>query len=280
LVVDGQLAPASVSDTTAERASGEANTRIVAAWQRASPPGKRLVTLAKTTRYGAYMALLAPSILSADFGRLAAEVEDVDAGGCDWVHVDVMDGRFVPNLTIGPLVVQAVRRATKKPVDVHLMIVEPERWIDAFIDAGADIVTVHEEACVHLQRALSVIKARGKRAGVSLNPSTSEEALRYVAGDVDLVLVMSVNPGFGGQKFLPSQIEKVGRIRGLLDEAGNRDALIEIDGGIGVDNIALVAEAGVDAFVAGSAVFNQPDRKGALTALRAAALAGEQRRRR
>jgi len=238
------------------------------------------VTMATTARYGGGMAIIAPSLLSADFGRLAAEVKDVDDGGCDWLHVDVMDGRYVPNITIGPLVVQAVRKATAKPLDVHLMIVEPERWIDAFVDAGADGVTVHEEACVHLQRAVTVIKARGKRAGVSLNPSTSEEALRYVAGDVDLVLVMSVNPGFGGQKFLPSQIEKVRRIRKLLDDAGNTGALIEIDGGIDVGNIGAVAEAGVDAFVAGSAVFNPSDRKAAIAALRAEANAGTARRRR
>jgi ribulose-phosphate 3-epimerase len=224
------------------------------------------------------MVLIAPSILSADFGRLAAEVADVDGGGGDWIHVDVMDGRYVPNLTIGPVVVQAVRKATTKPLDVHLMIVEPERWIDAFVDAGADGVTVHEEACVHLSRALQHIKGRGRRAGVSLNPSTSEEALRYVAGDVDLVLVMSVNPGFGGQKFLPSQLEKVRRIRRLLDDAGNRDALIEIDGGIGADNAADVCAAGVDVLVAGSAIFGKPDRRAAIAALRQAGDAGVARR--
>ena len=225
------------------------------------------------------MTIIAPSILSADFGKLAAEVKDVDDGGCDWVHVDVMDGRYVPNLTIGPMVVEALRKATTKPLDVHLMIVEPERWTDAFIDAGADGVTVHQEACVHLQRTLMTIKDRGKRAGVSLNPGTSEETLRYVAGDVDLVLVMSVNPGFGGQKFLRSQIEKVRRIRAMLDAAGNTKALIEIDGGVGLDNIAEVCAAGVDAVVAGSAIFNKPDRKAAITALRAAADAGRAERR-
>jgi ribulose-phosphate 3-epimerase len=225
------------------------------------------------------MAIIAPSILSADFGRLADEVKDVDAGGCDWLHIDVMDGRYVPNITIGPLIVDAVRKATKKPLDVHLMIVEPERWVDAFVDAGADGITVHEEASVHLARTLQVIKSRGKRAGVSLNPGTSEETLRYVAADVDLVLVMSVNPGFGGQKFLPSQVEKVRRIRKLLNDAGNTAALIEIDGGIGPDIAALVGEAGVDAYVAGSSIFNKPDRKSAIAALRAAADEGIARRR-
>jgi len=222
--------------------------------------------------------IIAPSILSADFGRLAAEIEDVDVGGADWIHVDVMDGRYVPNITIGPVIVSAARKATKKPLDVHLMVVEPERWVDPFIDAGADGITVHQEACVHLQRTIMAIKGRGKRAGVSLNPGTNEESLRYVAGDVDLVLVMSVNPGFGGQKFLASQIEKVRRLRRLLDEHGNTDAIIEIDGGITADNAAEVCAAGVTALVAGSSVFGQSDRKAAITAIRTAAEAGMARR--
>jgi ribulose-phosphate 3-epimerase len=225
------------------------------------------------------MAIIAPSILSADFGRLAAEIEDVDAGGCDWLHVDVMDGRYVPNLTIGPLVVKAVRKATAKLVDVHLMIVEPDRWIDAFADAGADAITVHQEACPHLQRCLAAIRARGKKAGVSLNPSTPEETLKYVLGDLDIVLVMSVNPGFGGQSFLPSQVEKVRRLRKMLDEAGNTACIIEVDGGVDPANAALLAEAGAEALVAGSAIFNQKDRKAAIHALRSAHAEGASRRR-
>jgi ribulose-phosphate 3-epimerase len=223
------------------------------------------------------MAIIAPSILSADFGRLADEIKDVDEGGCDWIHVDVMDGRYVPNLTIGPLVVEACRRATKKPLDVHLMIVEPDRWIDAFADAGADGITIHQEACHHLQRALAVIRAKGKRAGVSLNPSTPEETLKYVVGDLDLVLVMSVNPGFGGQKFLESQVEKIRRIRRMLDDAGNTQCIIEVDGGIGAKNAGIVAAAGAEALVAGSAVFNQKDRRAAIAEIRAAHDAGAKR---
>ena len=216
------------------------------------------------------MAFIAPSILSADFGKLAAEIEDVDKGGCDWIHVDVMDGRYVPNLTIGPLIVEAVRRATKKLVDVHLMIVEPDRWIDAFADAGADGITIHQEACPHLQRALSAIRGKGKKAGVSLNPSTPEETLKYVLEDLDLVLVMSVNPGFGGQKFLATQIDKIKRIRKMLDDAGNANCVIEVDGGVTASNAGALGEAGASAMVAGSAVFNNKDRKSAIESIRRA----------
>ncbi len=224
------------------------------------------------------MAIIAPSILSADFGKLAAEVQDVDAGGCDWIHVDVMDGRYVPNLTIGPLVVEAVRKATKKPIDVHLMIVEPDRWLDAFADAGADGITVHQEACVHLQRALAHIRSRGKKAGVSLNPSTPEDTLKYVLNDLDVVLVMTVNPGFGGQKFLKSQVDKIRRIRKMLDDAGNTACVIEVDGGINPDNAGIVGEAGASAMVAGSSIFGKPDRKAAVAAIREACDAGLARR--
>jgi ribulose-phosphate 3-epimerase len=184
----------------------------------------------------------------------------------------------VPNLTIGPIVVEAVRKATHKVVDVHLMIVEPDRWIDAFADAGADIITVHQEACVHLQRTLSAIRARGKKAGVSLNPATPEDTLKYVLADLDLVLVMSVNPGFGGQKFLPSQVDKVRRLRKMLDDAGNRAATIEVDGGVGASNAALLGEAGADALVAGNAVFGQADRARAIADIQRALDEGIARR--
>jgi len=212
---------------------------------------------------------IAPSILSADFGRLAAEVAEVEAYGAEFTHVDVMDGRFVPNLTVGPGVVAAVRRATRAVVDVHLMILEPERHLAAFADAGADVISVHVEGTTHLQRTLAEIRRLGKRAGVVLNPSTSEESLRYVLDDVDLVLVMTVNPGFGGQRFLPSTLPKIRAVRRAIAATG-RAIDLEVDGGVAVDTAGEVVEAGADVLVAGNAVFGRPDRAAAIAALRAA----------
>jgi ribulose-phosphate 3-epimerase len=214
---------------------------------------------------------IAPSILSADFARLGAEVRAIDAAGADWVHVDVMDGRFVPNITIGPLVVRGLRPVTKLPLDVHLMIVEPERYVDDFAAAGADIITVHAEASTHLHRTVQQIRGLGKLAGVSLNPHTSEDVLRYVLEDLDLVLVMSVNPGFGGQKFIPSVLPKIERLRKMIDDSG-KDVRLEVDGGVNADIAPRVVAAGADTLVAGSAVFGKEDYAAAIAALRPEAL--------
>jgi len=217
--------------------------------------------------------LVAPSILSADFGRLAEEVAAVEAAGADWIHVDVMDGRFVPNLTIGPPVVAALRKRTRLPLDVHLMIVEPEKHLDAFAAAGADVISVHTEACVHLHRTVQHIHALGKRAGVVVNPATSEEGLRYVLGSVDLVLVMSVNPGFGGQSFLPEVLPKVAALRKLIDAQG-RHVDLEIDGGIHDGTAEQAVRAGARVLVAGNAVFTKPSYKEAIAVLRQSAAKG------
>jgi ribulose-phosphate 3-epimerase len=197
---------------------------------------------------------IAPSILSADFGRLAEDVAAVDAAGADWIHVDVMDGRFVPNITLGPVIVKAVRAATKKPIDVHLMIVEPEKYVDDFIKAGADRISVHVEASPHLHRTIQHIQHAGAKAGVVLNPSTHEDTVKYVLDSVDLVLVMSVNPGFGGQSFIPSALPKLRALRALIDASG-REIALEVDGGVAPATAHDVARAGADVLVAGSAVF-------------------------
>ncbi|MBN2033779.1 MAG: ribulose-phosphate 3-epimerase [Deltaproteobacteria bacterium] len=201
---------------------------------------------------------IAPSILSADFSRLAEEVQAVEKAGADYIHVDVMDGRFVPNITIGPVVVKAVRRATRLPLDVHLMIADPDRFVGDFAEAGADILTIHPEATIHLHRSLQLVRKVGARPAVSLNPATPPEAIEYVLGDVDMVLVMTVNPGFEGQAFIPGMIPKIKRLRTMIDRMGLRTD-IEVDGGINVDTIAGVSAAGANVFVAGSAVFYSRD---------------------
>ena len=212
-------------------------------------------------------ALLAPSILSADFSRLGDEVRSVEQAGADWIHVDVMDGHFVPNLTIGPLVVEALKPVTKLPLDCHLMVSRPQDWLEAFAKAGASVITVHAEAAPHLDRLLNRIRELGCKAGVSLNPSTPLSAIEEVLDIVDLVLIMSVNPGFGGQKFIEGSVSKVER---LVKMRGSRKFLIEIDGGVGTQNIGRLRQAGVDVFVAGSAVFSGSDRAQSVRALRAA----------
>jgi ribulose-phosphate 3-epimerase len=215
---------------------------------------------------------LAPSILTADFAALGEAVRALERGGADLVHVDVMDGHFVPNITVGPLVVRALRRATALPLDVHLMISEPDRYLDAFAEAGASMISVHVEVLPHLHRTIEHVKSLGVQAGVVLNPSTPVVAIEEIAADVDYVLVMSVNPGFGGQRFIPRSLDKVRAVRALLDAAGSR-APVEIDGGIDHTNIARVVEAGVEIVVAGHAIFGQPDPAGAVRALREAARA-------
>jgi len=220
------------------------------------------------------MIRVAPSILSADFARLAEEVNAVEAGRADWIHVDVMDGHFVPNLTIGPMIVEALRPHTTLPLDVHLMIEEPERYIAAFARAGADIITVHQEACIHLHRVVHQIKEAGAKAGVAINPATPPEMLTAILDDVDLVLLMTVNPGFGGQAFIPGVLTKIRTVRRWLDERGLSHVHLEVDGGINAQTASQVAEAGADVLVAGSAVFGAADRRAAIAAIRAAAQHG------
>ncbi|WP_108669741.1 ribulose-phosphate 3-epimerase [Peribacillus acanthi] len=213
------------------------------------------------------MIKIAPSILSADFARLGDEIRDVEAGGADYIHVDVMDGHFVPNITIGPLIVEAIRPVTKLPLDVHLMIENPDLYIEQFAKAGADYITVHVEACKHLHRTIHFIKSLGVKAGVVLNPATPVESIRHVIADVDMVLLMSVNPGFGGQKFINEVLPKIKEVKKMAEER-NQGLEIEIDGGVNEQTAKLCIEAGANVLVAGSAVFNQDNRKAAIEAIR------------
>lgn len=214
--------------------------------------------------------LISPSILSADFARLAEAVQMVEAAGADWIHVDVMDGHFVPNLTVGPPMVEALRKVTSLPLDVHLMMTNPDDFIPEFVDAGADLLTVHVEACPHLHRTVQSIKERQVKAGVSLNPATSVTSVEEILGDVDLVLVMSVNPGFGGQQFISSSLDKIRRIRTMMNNS-HSSAHLEVDGGVNLTNVASVIQAGANVLVAGSAIFGSKNIPETIRQMRTAA---------
>jgi len=216
----------------------------------------------------AHSVRIAPSLLAVDFARLADQIAMIEAGGADWLHIDVMDGCFVPNLTFGAKVIETCRRVSTLPLDVHLMVVEPEKYLESFAKAGASVLTIHAEAAPHLHRQVGYIRDLGCQAGVALNPGTSLEGIREVAADLDLVLVMTVNPGFGGQAFIAASLDKIRRTRALLDAAGSR-ALLEVDGGIARDTIAECWRAGADTFVAGNAVFGAADPAAEVRALRA-----------
>lgn len=216
---------------------------------------------------GEIMKLIAPSILSADFTRLGDDIRAVEAAGADWIHADIMDGHFVPNISFGPMLVQAVRSTTRLPIDVHLMISDPDPYIAAFAKAGASYISVHVETCIHLNRTIQLIRNAGVRPGVVLNPATPVESLRWIIEYVDLILVMSVNPGFGGQAFIPNSLDKIKALREMIAEKGLK-TLIEIDGGVSDQTIAAIAAAGADVFVAGSAIFSSRDYSATIRSLR------------
>ncbi|WP_243290238.1 ribulose-phosphate 3-epimerase [Bacillus sp. FJAT-47783] len=213
------------------------------------------------------MIKIAPSILSADFSRLEEEIKDVEQGGADYIHVDVMDGHFVPNITIGPLIVEAIRPVTKLPLDVHLMIEDPDRYIPQFSRKGADIISVHVEACPHLHRTIQLIKSEGVKAGVVLNPHTPVSMIEHIIDDVDLVLLMTVNPGFGGQAFIPNVLPKIQKVKQMVIDR-NLQVEIEVDGGVNIETAKQCIEAGANVLVAGSAIYNQADRRQAIQAIR------------
>lgn len=213
------------------------------------------------------MVKLSPSVLSADFGRLLEDVKKVEAAGVEYLHIDIMDGHFVPNISFGPVVLEAISGKTSLVKDVHLMIENPDQYIEAFVKAGADIIVVHQEACPHLHRSIQNIKSYGVKAGVSLNPGTSLSVIEEVLGDLDMVLIMSVNPGFGGQSFIESQLDKISRLRQMITERG-LDVDIEVDGGIKISNVAKVVKAGANIIVAGSAIFGAEDVKEAVKGFR------------
>ena len=219
--------------------------------------------------------IVAPSLLSADFSRLGEEIQAVQEAGADWLHIDVMDGQFVPNITIGPLVVEAVKRSAKAPLDVHLMIDRPERYIEDFYSAGADILSIHPEACGHLHRALVRIRDLGMKAGVALNPATSISAIENVLSELDVIMIMTVNPGFGGQSFIPTMLPKIISARKMIDESGY-DIILEVDGGVSSKNAAELAGAGVNALVAGSAVFGKPPYNEAIGEIKRSCLCNHQ----
>lgn len=215
------------------------------------------------------MKIIAPSILSADFSRLGEDIKAVEHAGADWIHIDVMDGHFVPNITIGPMITEAVNRVTDLPLDVHLMIEQPDRYIADFVKAGADYVSVHAEACTHLNRTVSLIRDLGARPGVALNPATPVDAIEWVLESLDFVLIMSVNPGFGGQSFIRNSIDRIRLLKQMIDRQ-NRKILIQVDGGVNASTIREISDAGADSFVAGSAIFGSDDYNATINALRAA----------